>query len=129
PPPARDAEPDRLLADPCLVPQALGHQQTPLSVERHRLRLAEEHPRVRAALRVGEGEVADLDRPRRPLGPGEAEETPVLPERQDGTVGERLTEPTGQADAPLRVELIAVRAEQFGHASSPSPPPPAAFIP
>src|SRR4029453_708588 len=57
------------------------------------------------------------------------EEAPVLPERQDGTVGERLTEPTGQADAPLRVELIAVRAEQVGHASPPSPPLLATFIP
>src|SRR5919197_5595030 len=57
-----------------------------------------------------------------PFGPGEAEEASVLSERQHRPVGERLTEPRGQADATLRVELITVRAEELGHAASPSPP-------
>src|SRR5581483_7769771 len=111
-----------LLANPHLRPQSLRDQQASLGVELHGLGLAEEHPRVRAPFGVGEGKLADLTRPALPFGPGEAEQAPVLPEREHRALGERLTEPGGQADPAFRVELVAVRAEQFGHASSPSPP-------
>src|SRR3954468_15378790 len=105
------ADHHRLLADADLAAQPLRDEQTPLGVEVHRLGLAEEHPRVGARLGIGEREVADLARALLPLGPGEAEETAVLAERQHGAVRQDVTEPSRQADPALRVERVAMRAE------------------
>src|SRR5207344_2871428 len=47
------------------------------------------------------------------------EQAAVLADGQPDAVRERIAEAPGQRHPALRVQLIAVRAEQFGHASSP----------
>ena len=76
-------------------------------------------PGVGTTVVVGKGEGRNLLGASLPLGPGEDIQTAVLADRQPAAVGERLTEPRRQRYPALGVELIAVRAEQFGHASSP----------
>src|SRR5437899_4179476 len=117
--PIAHPEHDDVLLDPHAVTKSLGDREATLSIELCFVRRAEEQPPVRTPGRVGKGERCDLIGSALPLGAGEDEEAAVLADREPRPVGERLTEPSRQGHTPLRVELVAVRAEQFGQAFSP----------
>ncbi len=65
------------------------------------------------------GKDADLVGASLPLGPGEDVEAAVLAHGDPAAVHEGGPELRRQRDPAFRVELVAMRAEQFGHASSP----------
>src|SRR2546425_9394289 len=117
--PITHPEHDDVLVDPHAVTKALRDREPTLSIELGFVGRAEEQPPVRTPGHVGKGERCNLLGSALPLGAGEDEEAAVLADREPRAVGERLTKPSRQGHTPLRVELVAMRAEQFGQAFSP----------
>ena len=117
--PVPHAEHHHLLADPDRFAQPLRDRHAALPVELRLVGRAEEQPCVRAAVGVGKGRGRDLVGTPLPFDPGEAR-TGSRPGRWSARRRPRTPRGTARQRHPaLGVELIAVRAEQFGHASSP----------
>ena len=107
----------------------MGDDQPALSVQFRGLGAAEEHPRVGPGLLSTEGTGPDLVTAPPPFVRRIGEQAAVLAQGEVDAVGERVPIAGRERDAALRIELIAMLAEQFCHGRCPSPPLSPTFMP